>query len=468
MTLKHIISTARLVTFVVILYALTASVFFLTYVTTFSPTEKFQTVRLVVLLVFAPIILKYVFHLFIAPTYPIVQFLRSRRNDPHFRPSVSVLIPAWNEEVGILKTIVSVLDTKYENLEIIVVNDGSTDKTGEMVKTFIQKYQTTHKGARTPIHYIELTNGGKAKALNVGLASAKGEIIITIDADSVMDKDAIHNFIPGFQDPRVASVAGNVAIGNKTKPIGILQQLEYVYGFYFKRADSVMNAVYIVGGAAASYRKDIITAIGGFDESIITEDIELSTRLQDVGYKVRYAAHAIIYTEGPSDFRALCQQRLRWKYGRLITFNKYRHLFFSLSKHHNKYLSFLILPIALFAEILLFFEGLLLTVFYTYTFYTKDFMPLLFVIALLTFVILMQILSDPKKRYHSNLIFIAPGAWILFYVMDIVEYIALLGSLKKLLIGEEIKWQKWNREGLEVKTKITAPTSETPVHGVSI
>src|SRR6185369_13921111 len=166
---------------------------------------------------------------------------------------------------------------------------------------------------------------------------------------------AIKNMVKHFSDPQVASVAGNIVIDKLTKPIGLIQQLEYLYGFYFKRADSLLNSVYIVGGAAAGYRRKIIAVLGGFDEDIITEDIEMSTRLQDNGYHIRYAADAIVYTEGPSDFRGLCRQRLRWKFGRLLTFYKYRHLFFSLKAKHNAFLCFVILPIALFTELLLFF-----------------------------------------------------------------------------------------------------------------
>lgn len=265
-----------------------------------------------------------------------------------------------------------------------------------------------------------------------------------------MDRNAIANMVKHFTDPRIAAVAGNVVVGNRIKPIGLVQQLEYLYGFYFKRADSVLNAVYIVGGAAAAYRREIIADLGGFDENIITEDIEMSTRLQDRGYAIRYAADAVVYTEGPSDFRGLCQQRLRWKLGRLLTFYKYRHLFFSRDRKHNFFLTFFILPIALFAEFLLFFEGVLLTVFYTYTFYTNDFIPLMLVIFLLTGVVCLQILTDPNTRYHQNLFLFAPVAWLLFYFMDLVEYQALVRSIRHLIAKEELFWQKWVRVGVLV------------------
>ncbi len=410
--------------------------------------DAFALARLLMLLLFMPIILKYIVHLLIAPWYAIIEKFRKRKKSRYKNFSVSVLIPAWNEEVGIQSTIESVLRTRYPRLEIIIVNDGSTDSTHHVITAFLKKYKQKKLVTPVPIRYKRIPNGGKARALNTALAMAKGDIVMTIDSDSIMDARAIKNIVRHFADERIASVAGNVIIGNRRKPIGLVQQLEYLYGFYFKRADSLLNAVYIVGGAAAAYRKAIIKNLGGFDESIITEDIELSTRLQDNGYLVKYAADAVVYTEGPSSFSGLCKQRLRWKFGRLVTFYKYRHLFFSLKKHHNMYLCFLILPIALFSEFLLFFEGILLTVFYTYTFYTNDFVPLVVFILLLASIISFQIVTDHKIRHHANLLLLAPGAWVLFYFMDIVEYQALMRSIWYLIKKKKPAWQRWVRLGV--------------------
>jgi cellulose synthase/poly-beta-1,6-N-acetylglucosamine synthase-like glycosyltransferase len=277
---------------------------------------------------------------------------------------------------------------------------------------------------------------------------ATGEILITIDADSAMRPNTIENMVKHFTDARVASVAGNVIIGNRTRAIGLIQQLEYHYGFYFKKADALLNAVYIVGGAAAAYRRELVVSLGGFDENMITEDIEMSTRLQDEGHYVRYAPDAVVYTEGPSDFAGLCKQRLRWKYGRFLTFLKYKHLFFSFNKKHNFFLSYVILPTALFAEFLLFFEGVLLAVFYAYTIYTNDYMPLAVVITALTVIVSLQILSDSNAKDHKNLFLFAPGAWIIFYIMDAVEYQALIRSLIKFIKKEGLTWQRWARVGV--------------------
>lgn len=436
------------VVFLLYIFIPTLLIGYLAFTKSYIPSENLSKYRFVILIFFVPVLIKYFFHLIIAPMFPLGEKIRLRRFKNDTLPSVSVLIAAWNEEVGIRETLESIVKNNYPKLEVVIVNDGSNDRTEQIVKNYIDLYQKTHKENQIIFKYIYIENSGKAHALNVGLKHATGEIVITIDADSVMDSHLIKNLIKHFKNPEVASVAGNVSIGNRKKPLGIIQQLEYLYGFYFKRADSLLNAVYIVGGAAASYRKDVIVKLGGFDENMVTEDIELSTRLQDYGYKVRYAPDAIVYTEGPSDFKGLFLQRLRWKYGRILTFLKYRHLFFSLKKGHNPYLTFIVLPFALFAEILLLFEWLLLTVFFIYTITTNDYMTLLIMICFLTFVVWLQIFSDPKIRYHKNLFVYSFGAWIIFYIIDLVEFQALVRSIWRLIHKTGFSWQKWNRVGV--------------------
>jgi len=284
--------------------------------------------------------------------------------------------------------------------------------------------------------------------LNRALVHAEGEIVITVDADSVMDPEAIANLVKPFSDPRVGGVAGNVVVGNRKKPIEWMQQMEYLYGFFFKRADSLFNSVYIIGGAAAAYRREVLNEAGGFDPRIITEDIEMSTRILAHGYKTRYASDAVVYTEGPSDFKSLSNQRLRWKYGRILTFIKHRKLFFSLRPQHNPYLTFMLLPMAVYAELLLLVEAVLLSTFFIYTVCTGDYQSLVCVIGLLSAVVGAQILADPKRRFHRNLVFLAPAAWLVFYAMDVVEFQALVRTLKRLATREELKWQKWVRVGV--------------------
>ena len=432
--------------FAAVLYAVTAGLFYLAATREYTPVAGCDTVRGVVLVMMAPLLIKYMIQLGFSPLYSAVARWR-RKCGSEATPSVSVLIPAWNEEVGIVKTIRSVLNTGYPVLQVVVINDGSTDSTHERVEQFIAEYSIAG-GAGAEIKYLNFSNAGKARALNRALPHATGEIVITIDADSVMDPDAIALFVKHFDDPRVGGVAGNVVVGNRSKPIEWIQQMEYLYGFFFKRTDSLFDSVYIIGGAAAAYRREVLEEVGGFDHSIITEDIELSTRILSHGYKTRYACDAVIYTEGPSDLGGLCNQRLRWKYGRIMTFIKHRKLFFSMRPGHHPYLTFLILPVAVYAEILLLIEAVMLLLFFCYTVLTSDYAPLIFTIVMLTAIVGIQILTDPKARHHRNLLLLAPAAWLLFYAVDMVELQALIRSIRRLLTRRELQWQKWVRVGL--------------------
>ncbi len=429
--------------FIIGAYVLTAFIITLSITQQKVSTDDFSVLRFVILLLFFPVMSKYFFQLLISPWYGLVSKY-SKIKATGYNPKVSVLIPAWNEEVGIINTVQSILKSTYTNFEVIVINDGSTDGTHERMSEFLD----SHPQTPTVVQYSEISNGGKANALNTALTLATGDIIVTIDADSIMDPNALSNFVKRFADPEVMSVAGNVIVGNRTSILGAIQQLEYLYGFYFKRGDSLLNSIYIVGGAAAAYRRTVFKKIGKFDREAITEDIEFSTRIQNAGCKIMYAPDAVVYTEGPSELSGLLKQRLRWKYGRLITFFKYRSLFWSTKKKHSKYLSLVVLPIALFAEILLLLEVFMLIVFYSYTFYYHDYFPLIINMIVLTVIISLQIATDPKSKNHRNLYALAPIAWCLFYFIDFIEFQSLVRSIYKLANRQKVVWQKWNRVGV--------------------
>jgi cellulose synthase/poly-beta-1,6-N-acetylglucosamine synthase-like glycosyltransferase len=430
------------------LYIVTVGLFYLTVTRSYHPVARFDQIRLIMLVLMFPLLVKYVLQLMCMPLYSLVDKYQKPSGMAAWTPSVSVLIPAWNEEVGIVKTIKSVLDTQYPRLQIVVINDGSTDGTHEKVTGFIADHKF-EGGLGARLDYIKVPNGGKAKALNRALIEADGEIIITVDADSIMDPGAITNLVKRFRHPGVGAVAGQVVVGNRRKPIEWMQEMEYLYGFFFKRADSLFNSVYIIGGAAAAYRRKVLQEMGGFDNDIITEDIEMSTRILKCGYKTRYAADAIVYTECPSDLKGLCNQRLRWKYGRILTFIKHRKLFFSVGSKHHPYLTFLLLPMAVYAEFLLLLEPFMLASFFMYTVLTSDYMPLAFVVAMLATVFSLQVLADSKHRFHSKLILLAPVVWLVFYAVDMIEVQALFRSLKRLATRKELKWQRWVRVGIQ-------------------
>ncbi|MHC9511913.1 glycosyltransferase family 2 protein [Kangiella sp. M94] len=440
---QHQLTTKLLITS---LYLLSATVLILAFLMEGPVSESLISLRFFLFILVLPLITKLVVQLYAAIRY---SFLPVNQGYSTLTPyKVSVLLPAWNEEVGIIKTIESVLQSNYDDFELVVINDGSTDKTHQLITQFIKQYQS-HQNNLVPIKYLSLTNGGKAKALNKGLEIAEGNIIITIDADCIVDRNAIYKFIQRFDDPSVGAVAGNIIVGNKKKPLEWLQQLEYVCGFFYKRADSYFNAVHIIGGAAAAYRRDVLHNLKGFDEDIITEDIDLSMSILSHGYKTRYAHDAVVYTEGPTDWKGLRKQRLRWKYGRILCYLKHRELFFSNNTQHNRYLSWFILPLAVYAEILLLNVGLFLSLFYCYIIISQDFALLASVILVSSSLVTLQIKLDSKSSYHKNLLPFIPVAWILLYVIEFIELVALTLSLQKLYNRDSVKWQKWERIGLQ-------------------
>lgn len=367
-----------------------------------------------------------------------------------YEPTVSVIIPAWNEEVGVLKTLRSVTANKYPHTEIIVVNDGSTDQSRELVDAYIDE-QRVHTRHRTIRQYY-VPNGGKGAALNYGIKKSKGEIVLTIDADSALAPDAIEKLVEHFRDPKVAAVVGQVRVANvHGRLIGRMQQLEYLFGFYFKRAHCMMGAEYIYGGACAAFRRSAtFDYFGMFDEKNKTEDIEMSMRTKYHGLRSIYAEDVICYTEGAASYLALMSQRLRWKKGRFDTFLHYRQMFFSLNKGHNKFLSWFILPFALFAELQLLLEPIGATLLVTYSIVSGEYVSLALSMLFVgvSYFVVALFGTNLTLKQRLNLLVLWPVTWPLFYIVVWIEFHALLRGAHMVLRGDSLEWQKWTREGI--------------------
>ncbi len=414
----------------------------------------FELLRTLTIYFAGLMLVKYFLFLLIAPFYPLkekwrrIRIARKKKKGElpaNYQPLVSVVIPAWNEEVGIVKSVKSLLENDYPNLEIIVVNDGSTDRTEEKLLEYL--HQLPHEKAKK-VRYFYKENGGKGTALNLGIKKSKGEIIVTMDADSAFAPQTISNLVKYFEDPSIDAVVGNVKITSNRTLVGFLQQLEYLFGFYYKRAHAVLGAEYIFGGACAAFRKkNTFARYGLFDTENKTEDIEMTMRLRYYGIKCTYAEDAICYTEGAASLTGLINQRLRWKKGRFDTFIKYRQMFFSTKKEHNKFLTFMVLPLSLLSELQLFFEPIGATLLVVYSFVSNDYLSLT-LSNLFVFIIYFvnSIFGDKKLRLKLLIMFFY--SWALFYLLVWVEYLALIKSLKMIVRGEDVKWQNWQRLGV--------------------
>src|SRR5713226_4457479 len=259
-------------------------------------------------------------------TLAFAQWLRSRRRDrehagERFEPFVSVIVPAYNEERVIEATIRSLLNSDYENFEIIVVDDGSQDRTSEVVREQF--------GDEPLVRLFTGPNAGKASALNLGMRYAQGDVIVALDADTQFPGETIRALARRFVDPQVGAVAGNAKVGNRINIVTRWQALEYITSQNMdRRAFASLNCITVVPGAVGAWRRELIERCDGFSSDTLAEDQDLTLRIRKLGYKIGYEEGAIGWTEAPQSLRMLARQRFRWAYGTLQCLWKHRDALF--------------------------------------------------------------------------------------------------------------------------------------------
>jgi peptidoglycan-N-acetylglucosamine deacetylase len=237
-------------------------------------------------------------------------------------PLVSVVVPGYNEEVNAVKTVNALLRSTYPNLDIVFVDDGSSDRTYTMLKEAF--------AADLRVTVVTKPNGGKASALNYGIQKAKGDYIVCIDADTNLEVKAIGSIMRYFADSSVGAVAGNVKVGNAISMLARWQAIEYVTSQNFdRRAFDLLNCITVVPGAIGAFRKEAILHAGGFTNDTLAEDCDLTLRLLRYGYTVRYDDEAIAFTEVPETLKMFIKQRFRWSFGIMQSLWKHRDALFN-------------------------------------------------------------------------------------------------------------------------------------------
>lgn len=361
-----------------------------------------------------------------------------RRLRRGYQPLVTVIIPAWNEEVGILKTIKSILENGYDNLEIIVIDDGSTDNTPRQ----IQRYKQNVDPAGKTIRFIGQKNAGKSTALNSGIDQARGELIITIDADSYLMPGSIHELVKTMANPNYAVAIGEIVVGNTKNLIGQIQHYEYLVCFHFKRAQHMFNSVYIFPGALTAFRASTLKAVGAFESYSSTEDLDISMRIKAQGHQVAYVDRAVCITEGATNLRSLLNQRVRWRHGFIDCTIKRREFVWSTRK--GKYLSFIDFPLSIIGLIEVFIYPLIvLFLIQQIIFYL--FVPVLALSYLLVVFILLLLSSlRNEAKISPTKAFLMPVA---LSIVAILEYVALLIALYRTARRQKTAWTVWRRTG---------------------
>lgn len=252
-------------------------------------------------------------------TFAVIHTRREKKrwNQTWLPKSVAVVMPAFNEEKVICASIRALLASPIDNVKIIVVDDGSSDRTTELVReTF----------AGTPqVEVLRKSNGGKWSALNAGLQHTDADIVVTLDADTIFEPDALTMLVRHFADPKVAAVAGSTNVGNRVNLLTRFQALEYVTNQNLdRRALEMVNGITVVPGAIGAWRRDALLSIGGFLPDTLAEDSDATISLAVAGWKVVYEPRAIARTEAPETVKGFMSQRLRWMFGTLQVAYKHR------------------------------------------------------------------------------------------------------------------------------------------------
>jgi cellulose synthase/poly-beta-1,6-N-acetylglucosamine synthase-like glycosyltransferase/spore germination protein YaaH/peptidoglycan/xylan/chitin deacetylase (PgdA/CDA1 family) len=387
--------------------------------------------------------------------FAAIERFRKRRIPPGvYEPHVAVLIPAYNEEKVIVRTIRSALRSDYAKVRVIVIDDGSLDRTFDVAR---EAYPKEIEEGRLLV--LTKANGGKAEALNFGLERVEEEIFVGIDADTVIARDAVSKLVRHFADERVGAVAGNAKVGNRINLWTRWQALEYITSQNFeRRAMDLFNVVTVVPGAIGAWRTSAVKDAGGYPLNTVAEDADLTMNLLEHRFKVIYDDHALAFTEAPATARSLMRQRFRWSFGILQAVFKHRG-----GARTNPAMGFFALPNILVFQILLplvspfidimFAAGVIHYMidlhYHPETASAASFEKLLtYFLAFLVIDFLTSLLAfSLEPRHPAN----KGDGWLLFHIwLQRFSYrqlfsIVLFRTLKRAIEGRPFNWEKVER-----------------------
>jgi len=372
-----------------------------------------------------------------------------------YRPKVAVLIPAYNEEKVIERTVRAALNSQYPNLRVIVIDDGSKDRTLEVARTAFAA-----EAAAGEVLILAKANSGKAEALNYGIQHiGDAELFVGIDADTVIAPDAIARLVPHFINPKVGAIAGNAKVGNRVNLWTRWQALEYITSQNFeRRALDVLGAVSVVPGAIGAWRVSAVREAGGYHLDTVAEDADLTMALLRLGYRVEYEDMALAYTEAPTNANGLMRQRFRWSFGVLQAVYKHRGVF-----ARKGALGWVALPNILIFQILLPLVSPLIDIMFVvgtvWYFIQKHFHPdstdpasfhslVLFFFAFLVIDFLASAIAFALERRRPDDkedVWLLSQVWLQRFAYRQLFSIVLFRTLKRAVEGRKFAWDKLER-----------------------
>lgn len=354
-------------------------------------------------------------------------------------PAVSIIVPAYNEELNAIKTIDNLLQQDYPNFEIVFVDDDSKDSTYQKIFDLF----SSHK----KVTIYTKPNGGKAAALNFGISKTSTDFVVCIDADTQLKSDAISQLMKKFTD-EVGAVAGNVKVGNESTMITKWQSIEYITAQNFdRRAFDLINGITVVPGAIGAFRKEAIEKSGGFTTDTLAEDCDLTIRILRNGYRVVNCVEAIAVTEAPETLNEFMKQRFRWSYGVMQSFWKNKDACFNPK---YKGLGMVSLPnILIFQIILPIFAplaDLVLIVSLIWNQNNSDSLHKILIYYLVFMLVDMMVSIIAfmfEKEKLSKLLWIIPQRFVYRQLM----YVILFRAFREAIKGERKGWGALKRTG---------------------
>ncbi|MFJ4502301.1 bifunctional polysaccharide deacetylase/glycosyltransferase family 2 protein [Streptomyces sp. NPDC088864] len=364
--------------------------------------------------------------------------------------TVTVLVPAYNEKKCIANTVRSLLASDYP-VEVIVIDDGSTDSTADIVQRM-----------RLPnVRVVRQRNAGKPAALNNGIAHARNDIIVMMDGDTVFEPSTVRELVQPFGDPRVGAVAGNAKVGNRDSLIGAWQHIEYVMGFNLdRRMYDVLRCMPTIPGAVGAFRREALERVGGISEDTLAEDTDVTMALHRDGWRVVYAENARAWTEAPETVQQLWSQRYRWSYGTMQAIWKHRRAV--VERGPSGRFGRVGLPLVSLFMVVAPLLAPLIDVFLLYGIVfgptEKTVVAWLGVLAVQAVCAAYAFRLDRERMTH---LLALPLQQVLYRQL---MYVVLLQSWITALTGGRLRWQKLRRTGVVVEAPGATQTQRGPAH----
>ncbi|MEU4240180.1 bifunctional polysaccharide deacetylase/glycosyltransferase family 2 protein [Actinoplanes sp. NPDC026619] len=344
---------------------------------------------------------------------------------------VTIVVPAFNEETTIAPAVSSLARSAHPGVKVLVVDDASTDSTTSVVESL----------KLGNVRVVRIPSGGKATALNTGVALSHDDLVVMVDADTVVTPDAIHQLVQPFADRRVGAVAGNVKVSNRRSVLGKWQHIEYVIGFNLdRRLYDTFGCIPTIPGALGAFRRQALTDAGGLSTDTLAEDTDLTMAIQRAGWKVVYQESAIAYTEAPATMRQLWRQRYRWSYGTMQAMWKHRRAVLEPGHFGRGGLPL----IAVFTVLLPLLAPLIDLMAVYGIFFLDRQVTLLGWLAVLVIQILTAVLAFRLDREKLGPLWTLPLQQVVYRQL---MYLVLLASAVAAVTGRRLAWQKMSRTG---------------------